>query len=131
MNIKLNQTTPCEFASLMVRKGINRKNAAEINAALDSSLLTIGIYSGNNLVAFARLCGDGVFYLLACDIMIDERYRGKGLEGTLIKEIEDYLLEKGGRNTTVIMLADRDTRYICRKFGYKYLDSDYNITMWK
>ena len=67
MKYRYNETLPADFAALAQKCGarIPLKSAHE---AIRNSLFTVGIFEEEQLVAFGRICGDGVLYYLVCDI---------------------------------------------------------------
>ena len=124
MEIRYNKTKPIDYAKLMLRCGGGRINARTITDSIHRSLLTVGLYEDDELVAFGRIVGDGCIYFILCDIMVAPDYRDMGCEQQVFKEMNDFILEFANSGSRIYVLADRpfDESYL--KFGYTYLDAD-------
>lgn len=128
MKYRYNETLPADFAVLAQKCGarIPLKSAYE---AIRNSLFTVGIFEEEQLVAFGRICGDGVLYYLVCDVMVAEEFRERYLEENILRELGDYLREHRRRESRVMIRTDRAYAEVCRKHGFKYVDEDYEVIM--
>ena len=124
MEIRYNKTKPVDYAKLMLRCGAGRINARVITKSIRDSLLTVGMYEDDELVAFGRIVGDGHIYFILCDIMVSPDYRCFGYEMQIFKEMNDFVLEFANAGSRIYVLADRPFDEDYRKFGYTYLDPD-------
>lgn len=131
MEVRINKTMPREYAMLAIKYGKNKHTAVATTGALRDSLMCVGIYDDKQLVAFARVIGDGFLYYIVCDIMVDPEYEGFNLEYKIMKEINDYFMTVRTRESVVLVLADRPLDELCMKFGYKYMDPDVQVVMKK
>lgn len=129
MDIRINRILPRDFVSLMLRSGNEPKTALAATAALKNSLFTVGIYQENKLLAFGRVIGDDSMYYVACDIMVDSKYSGQGLEMHVMKEIDDYIRTLSTKDSRVFVMANKPMDEVCRRFGFKYLDDDFRCVM--
>ena len=73
------------------------------------------------LIGFARVLSDYVFKAEIYDVIIDKKYRGKGLGELLIKEILEHKKLKNIKQFNLQCLEDMTPFY--KKFGFKRLDS--------
>lgn len=131
METRINRILPRDFVSLQIRSGNEPKNAAAATKAIMNSQLTVGIFDKNQLMAFGRVVGDGALIYLICDLMVDPRYARKNLIHQVLHEINDYLLVHRTKGSKVYVIADTPLDKICRKYGFKYLDSDFRVAMVK
>jgi GNAT superfamily N-acetyltransferase len=87
-----------------------------IRASVRNSLC-FGVYriGTNEQIGFARVVTDQATFSWVCDVLIDERFRGKGLGKWLMSCVVSHPIVK---NTTSL-LATRDAHGLYEKFGYK------------
>ncbi|MDD5823327.1 MAG: hypothetical protein PUD55_02700 [Firmicutes bacterium] len=131
IDLKYNQTMPRDFVKLMLKCGIKPCRAESAIGAIKNSILTVGIFQDNDLIAFGRIIGDKYLYLVICDIMVDPKYTGRNLELAIIKELEHFIREASTPDTTVLAKVDASVGRILARIGYKYFDEDYQVVMKK
>jgi GNAT superfamily N-acetyltransferase len=87
-----------------------------IRASVRNSLC-FGVYQKETTeqIGFARVVTDQVTFSWVCDVLIDERYRGRGLGKWLMACVVSHPHVK---NTTSL-LATRDAHGLYEKFGYQ------------
>ena len=73
---------------------------------------------GQGLVAFGRVISDFATTYYLCDVVVDTRYRRKGLGKQLLLYIENLPDYQGLRG----VLITRDAHAFYEKFGYETLD---------
>ena len=83
-----------------MRKSVDWKdtNIEQLDKALENSMIVIGIYEDNELVAMGRLVGDYYFKALLSDIIVKPSYQKKGygkIVVTKILEIAKENMEEG------------------------------------
>lgn len=129
IELKHNCIMPKDYLDLRVRSG--NKPCKELHAvgAIKNSMFTTGLYQDGMLIAFGRVCGDAYLQLTVCDIMVDLRYQSKKLEAIIVKDIEDFLREAVNADTSVLVMASAEIGEIFARFGYKYFDEDFVVTM--
>ncbi len=130
MVFKFNETLPAEYQSLAVRCG-QKVPAKSANRALQNSIFCVGVYDGDVLAAFGRICGDGVLCFMVCDIMVDDRYRQDHLEKQVLQELNEYLREVVTKESCVTIHVSAEFGTLCRLYGYRYMDEDYEVVMRK
>ena len=80
--------------------------------------LCFGVYHAGEQVGFARCVTDYATTFLLADVIIDERYRGRGLGKELVPFILSHELLQGLIGT----LATRDAHGLYAKFGFAPVD---------
>jgi hypothetical protein len=130
MKYRFNETLPADYRALAQQCNM-KVSAKSANLVMQNSLFTVGIYDGDMLKAFGRVCGDGSRCFVVCDIMSDEHCADEQLELNILKEINDYLQETISRESRVLIHVPREYAETCRRFGYKFLDEDYEVVMKK
>jgi len=65
---------------LLIFQKINLKYriADELKAAFKMSMATLFVYHEGNIIAFGRAVGDGRYYVILADIVLDPDYQGEG-----------------------------------------------------
>ncbi len=130
MRYQFNETMPAEYISLQERSGCRKSDPLTAVQALRNTSFMVGICEGEELVAFGRIVGDDASYYLVCDIMVDERLQARETYAKLIlKELRDYVLTTAPAGGKVLAFVDRPYDELCRQFGFKYLDEDYQAAM--
>lgn len=129
MEFRFNGTFPKDYASLLERSGNEPHDMLAITGAIKNSLFTAGIYEGEELIAFGRVTGDDALCYIICDIMVDERFKGRKLEAMVLKEIDDYIKSVGTKDSQTILIADKELGELARRFRYMYFDSDFYAIM--
>lgn len=130
MKYRFNETRPADYQALAQRCNM-KVSAKSSNLVMRNSLFTVGIYDGEELVAFGRVCGDGTRCFVVCDVMADERHAADQLVHRILKEIDDFLRETITRESQVLIHLSRQYAEVCRLYGYKFLDEDYEVVMKK
>lgn len=74
-----------------------------------------GVYLKGEQVGFARVVSDNSTVLWLCDVIIDEKYRGKGLGKKLVKHIVEA---EAYKNLTGILITD-NAHGLYRQFGFQ------------
>ncbi|RBQ11759.1 GNAT family N-acetyltransferase [Pedobacter miscanthi] len=65
--------------------------AQEIEKAFKMSTSTLFIYDGDMIIAFGRIVGDGRYYAMLADVVVDPAYQGKGLGSYLVMALNSEL----------------------------------------
>jgi GNAT superfamily N-acetyltransferase len=63
----------------------------DIEKAFKSSTTTIFIYKEDAIIAFGRVIGDGRYYAMLADIIVDPDYQGQGLGKYLVTTLNNQL----------------------------------------
>lgn len=129
MRYQFNETMPADYASLQERSGNRVSDRLTIVQALRNTVFMVGIYEGEELAAYGRIVGDDARFYLICDVMVDRKLEGQGYDLLILKELEDFIRTAAAKNAQVLVFVDRPYDEVCRKFGFKYLDSDYQTAM--
>ena len=67
--------------------------AEEIAKAFKISTTTIFVYDKDNIIAFGRIIGDGRYYAMLADIVVDPNYQGQGLGRYLVTTLNNQLID--------------------------------------
>jgi len=65
--------------------------AEEIASAFKLSTTTIFIYKEAKIIAFGRVIGDGRYYAMLADIVVDPAFQGQGLGKYLVTSLNNQL----------------------------------------
>jgi GNAT superfamily N-acetyltransferase len=65
--------------------------AEEIASAFKLSTTTIFVYHNHVIIAFGRVVGDGRYYAMLADIVVDPDYQGQGLGKYLVTTLNEQL----------------------------------------
>ncbi|MGG5572895.1 GNAT family N-acetyltransferase [Vibrio diazotrophicus] len=105
---------------VMLRETANWKSPSLVlvNQSIQSSLFHVTIRTGKDLIAMARIVGDGVMYFYIQDVVVSPNHRQKGLGSILMQEIERYLEQNAPSNATVGLLAATGKESFYERYGY-------------
>ena len=78
-----------------IRKSVNWKdvNIEQLDKALENSMVVVGIYEENELIAMGRLVGDYCFKALLSDIIVKPNYQRKGYGQIVISKLLEITKE--------------------------------------
>jgi len=65
--------------------------AEEIAAAFKNSTITIFVFDKEKIIAFGRVIGDGRYYAILADIVVDPAYQKQGLGKYLVTTLNNQL----------------------------------------
>jgi GNAT superfamily N-acetyltransferase len=80
--------------------------------------LTFGAYNGDELVGLTRVVTDYATFAWLCDVIVDERYRGRGIGKALV---EAALAHPGLHGMRRWILATRDAHGLYARYGFTEL----------
>lgn len=83
--------------------------------------LCFGVYCAGEQIGFARCVTDYAISYMLMDVIIDERFRGRGLGTALVSAVISHEKLKGLSG----MLATRDAHGLYAKFGFAPVDANY------
>ena len=67
------------------------RSQVQLAAMLRRSIASVSAHQGNRLVGFARAHGDGVFIATIDDVVVDGRWRGRGIGRGLVARLMEEL----------------------------------------
>jgi len=94
----------------------DKRSIETIRLSIENSIC-FGAYlsSDGNQIAFARVISDLATTWYLCDVVVDEKYRGRGIATELVNKIADDGRFKNLRG----ILATRDAQHLYKKFGFE------------
>lgn len=93
--------------SLFQKINWKQRQSEEIKKAFEASTHTIFIYHQNSITGFGRVIGDGRYYAMLADIVVDPDYQGRGLGKYLVNELNNQLINYHFVNLSAAPGADR------------------------
>lgn len=126
MDIKFTYEIPIaeDYVSLRLRSGMGNKDLQRSQIALSNSLFTVSIYSKDKLIGFGRIVGDGGITYVVSDIMVDEKYRRRGLAEMVMKEIDNYFEKNTYEDSYICLIANSPADLLYNKHRFEYLQKD-------
>lgn len=94
--------------------GQNR-SISEIQTTIDNSRC-YGLYLNGEMIGFARVLSDLVVFAYLMDVLIDQRYQGKGYSKILLDAVFN---DPQYKNIQRWNLVTRDAHDLYRKFGFE------------
>ena len=93
----------------------DRRRPLEIQRMLDNSLITLGVWHDERLIAFSRVITDDCFRALIDDVVVDSAYRGMGIGSAMMKK----LLLRTQHIEIVMLDCATDTAPFYERFGFE------------
>ncbi|WP_457268641.1 GNAT family N-acetyltransferase [Pedobacter sp. UYEF25] len=81
--------------------------ADEIQSAFNLSTTIIFVYHNDLIIAFGRVIGDGRYYAMLADIVVDPAHQGKGLGKFLVGSLNSQLVNYHFVNLSAAPGADK------------------------
>ena len=97
----------------------NRK-IKDLKNCLANSDVIVSLWVGNEIVGFGRALTDGIYRGVLWDIVIDQKYQGKGF-GKLI--VQSLLSSKKIKNTKKLYLMTTNKKLFYSQFDFKEVTS--------
>jgi GNAT superfamily N-acetyltransferase len=120
-DISLNTLSADDFIRLFDSAGWGKPDRELVATSLKNSYVTFAVKNGDEVIAMARLIGDGGMAFFLKDLIVAPGYQGKGIGKSLLAYIEDYIrsrLKEGWWCYFQLMSAkNKDEFYL--KCGYK------------
>lgn len=91
LNPDLSQIDWDYVISLFQKIEWKHRKAAEIEAAFKNSTTTLFVFKDQQIIAFGRIVGDGRYYAMLADIVVDPDYQGQGLGRYLVTTLNNQL----------------------------------------
>ena len=116
--LKLSSPSAMEFLALRSKVGWQRVDIDAAQTSLVNSLFHVAIYDDVQLIAMARVIGDGVMYFYVQGVAVDPDYQGLGLGSALMESIENYLKSATKKGATIGLLSVKGKEAFYRRYGY-------------
>jgi GNAT superfamily N-acetyltransferase len=104
-----------EVISLFYKIEWKHRKAEEIEAAFKNSTHTIFVFNGTQIIAFGRVVGDGRYYAMLADIVVDPDFQQQGLGKYLVTTLNDQLVDYHFVNLSAAPGAD----HFYKSMGWK------------
>lgn len=93
----------------------NKRTRAEVEASLDHSIAIMALDASGKVVGCARAVTDRVTFAWICDVVVDEKLRGRGVGKQLVGKLIDHPHVTNTRK----ILVTKDAQGLYRQFGFK------------
>jgi len=123
---KITKRTPTvpEYQRLREMAGCDAVEDRAVETALGRSLFAVCAIQDEEVIAYARVVGDGGLYFFIQDIMVDPEAEGSGIEECLMSEIMDFLKEAAPPGAFFCVKGCIFQREECRQFSFKLSDDE-------
>lgn len=91
LNPDLNSIDWVQVLELFKKISWKHRLAEEIELAFNKSTVTIFVFDQDKIIAFGRVVGDGRYYAMLADIVVDPEHQGKGLGKYLVNTLNGQL----------------------------------------
>ncbi|ALS98242.1 GNAT family N-acetyltransferase [Lacimicrobium alkaliphilum] len=109
---------PEDFMYLRESAGWRNPDLQTVTESIANTLFWVTIWLNKNLVATARIVGDGTMYFYIQDVIVLPSHQGRGLGSLLMCKLEGYLQKQCVPGATVGLLSAFGKESFYEKFGY-------------
>ncbi|MCH4012106.1 MAG: GNAT family N-acetyltransferase [Furfurilactobacillus sp.] len=117
--LTLTLPTPEEFCALRKAAGLSPRSLATATRGLPNSLMGVSIRKQGQLVAMARVVGDGSIVFEVVDVAVTPSEQGHGLGKQLMRAVTNYLSEHAPADADVSLIADVPADHLYAQFGFQ------------
>ncbi len=96
----------------------NQRPIETVRKSLKNSLVYVVFYKGEP-IAMLRLITDYATFAYLCDVLVDEKHRGKGISKWMLAEAFDH---PDIKNLRRVCLMTQDAQGLYRQFGFKNIE---------
>jgi GNAT superfamily N-acetyltransferase len=114
-----------DYRRLRRAVGWNDVDPAAAEAALARSLASFCLVDDRNeVLGVARVVGDDGVYFYVQDVIVDERYRGRGYGRALMDAVMRYLSGAARPGAFIGLMASRDVAPFYERYGFERRPDD-------
>lgn len=126
MNLQLieNRLTAEIFTKLRPSKYFQKYDSHDIEIALKNTLYSVIILSSNTPVGMGRVIGDNRIAFFIKDIVVDSKFRNKGIGYLIMQQLMSYIELKGCDNAYVGLMSTPNKEGFYEKFGFEKRPND-------
>ena len=89
-----------------------------IEEALSRDLYSLVVYKARELVAMARVIGDGAIYYYIQDLIVHPDFRNQGVATSVMNKIDAYISKNAAHNSFIGLMAAEGTEGFYTNFGF-------------
>lgn len=97
--------------------------------AIQGSLYFVLAYEGDKMIGMGRVIGDKKLCFYIQDVVVNKRYRRKGIGSTIVKMLISYINDCAAPGATIGLLASKNKELFYEKLGFKRRDKDSGFGM--
>ncbi|KIN60182.1 Acetyltransferase, GNAT family protein [Sulfitobacter noctilucae] len=124
LTFKFEPPSPMEFIKFRADCGWGEIGEDTAQAALDASVLDVTCRSGEELVGFARVVGDGILYFYIQDVIVSSDWRGHRIGQKIMSILMKRLEERVHDGATIGLMAADGKESFYEHFGFQARPTD-------
>lgn len=113
-----------EFVALRAKVGWGNLDLTLAQQSLSQSLYSLVVKEQGELIAMARVVGDGALYFYIQDFVVDPNYQGMGIGKQLMQTLDVYFARHALRGATIGLFAAKGKESFYQNFGYQSRDGN-------
>lgn len=115
VNIK---PTGVQLGYLREAVGWSQRDVADIQKGLDGSLFAVCAFTGDDIIASARVVGDGCSVFYVQDVIVLPEYQGRGVGMAIMNRIMEFIGENACEGAVVGLMAAVGRESFYEQFGF-------------
>jgi GNAT superfamily N-acetyltransferase len=116
--IEYTQPTVAEFIALRLAVGWGETAPDLAAKALANSLFCVVLKERDQIIAMARVVGDGALFFYIQDVIVLPQFQGAGLGKLLMNEVEAFLALNATKGATVGLFSAAGKESFYQKYHY-------------
>lgn len=110
--------TESEYNKLRETAGWGALDSVSVEKALPNSLYSITATLNNEVIAFARVVGDGFLCFYIQEIIVHPSHQGKGIASQFMKFIFNYLKNNATNRSYIAVFSGKNLERFYEQYGF-------------
>lgn len=124
LKVKEDALTPDIFTDLRPAEYFQKYEKEDIEIALRHTLYSVVIFDNETPIGMGRIVGDDRIAFFIKDVVVDSRYRKKGIGHLIMKQLMSYIEFKGCDNAYIGLMSTPNKEGFYEGFGFKKRPND-------
>jgi GNAT superfamily N-acetyltransferase len=107
-----------DYRRLRAAVGWSELSPEAVEKGLESSLYSVCVCHGEEVVGCGRVVGDGAVYFYIQDVIVLPEHQGQGLGARIMNRIMAYLEGHAHRNSFIALMAAKDAAGFYERYGF-------------
>ncbi len=118
LEVKKNTLNSEIYLKLHAECGFKMYEPTDVNMALKGDIFDVVLYENNEAIGMGRVIGDDRIVFFLKDVMVSDKYRGKGYGNIIMNEIMNYIRSVACPEAYVGLMSTPGKEDFYKKFGF-------------
>lgn len=118
LEVKKNTLNSEIYLKLHAECGFKMYEPTDVSVALEGDIFDVVLYENNEAIGMGRVIGDDRIVFFLKDVMVSDKYRGKGYGNIIMNEIMNYIRSVACPEAYVGLMSTPGKEDFYKKFGF-------------